>query len=325
MLSTHPHRVLSHASSEPDASRAAIQLEQSLIAPALEFLSRPSKGFRARLVELSYALSGGLGKEPPRAAIELVEMLHAGSLVIDDIEDDAELRRGAPALHRSLGLPRALNLGNWLYFVAISRIEDMGLTDASLLTMLRSTQACLLRCHEGQALDLSTRIDDVEQDEVRSLCLSISARKTAALMGLACEAGARAAGANDDKVRVLCRFGERLGLALQMLDDVSGVLNPARRDKGLEDLRERRLSWAWVFAADALSAGPFRKLVAHSSDPDEQAQVLEALAPHALSRGKPEIRGVLTRAQMELSQAFGEGPLLSIVREELSRLEHGYG
>ena len=78
--------------------------KQALGAPLESVLSRPGKEFRARLLTTSYLLAGGA---PPIAAEipALLEILHAGSLVVDDIEDDSESRRGAPSLHVAYGTP----------------------------------------------------------------------------------------------------------------------------------------------------------------------------------------------------------------------------
>ena len=72
----------------------------SLSGPLLELLGRPGKAFRSRLVEVAYALgreqTPGCGPMPPELPL-LVEVLHAGSLIVDDIEDDSAERRPRPA------------------------------------------------------------------------------------------------------------------------------------------------------------------------------------------------------------------------------------
>ena len=76
------------------------------------------KRFRAALVQWAYEFAGGTGRGP-EPVIDAVEMLHAGSLVIDDFEDGSWTRRGQPALHRVIGSARAVNAGNWMYFRAL--------------------------------------------------------------------------------------------------------------------------------------------------------------------------------------------------------------
>ncbi len=76
------------------------------------------KRFRATLLQRAFEFAGGEG-QPPAMVIDAVEMLHTGSLVIDDFEDDSLTRRQQPALHRVVGPARAVNAGNWMYFRAL--------------------------------------------------------------------------------------------------------------------------------------------------------------------------------------------------------------
>ena len=71
--------------------------------------------FRSRLVEIGWSLAGRDDVCPPVLPL-VVEVIHAGSLIVDDIQDDSPSRRRRPALHRLYGLPLALNVGNWFYF-----------------------------------------------------------------------------------------------------------------------------------------------------------------------------------------------------------------
>ncbi len=143
----------------PDHDHVPLELwERALFGPAREFLTRPGKEIRSRLVETGWLLCGGApGAHPPELPW-LVEILHAGSLIVDDIEDGSPERRGAPALHELVGLPLALNTGNWLYFWPLVLIERLGLPESRALALYRETSRVLVGCHQGQALDLSVRV-----------------------------------------------------------------------------------------------------------------------------------------------------------------------
>ncbi|HEU5074747.1 MAG TPA: polyprenyl synthetase family protein, partial [Polyangiaceae bacterium] len=143
-------------------------LRAGLYEPLREFLSRPSKEFRARLVESCWQLSGGTGAVPHRLA-SMVEVLHAGSLIVDDIEDASPERRGRPAVHVVHGLSVALNAGNWLYFMAYGLVEQLGLGPHVELGLYRWLSRTMARCHEGQALDLTVRMGLLSQAEVPKL------------------------------------------------------------------------------------------------------------------------------------------------------------
>jgi geranylgeranyl pyrophosphate synthase len=154
-------------------------------------------------------------------------------------------------------LPRALNAGNWLYFLPQALLARIPLSVEARLSAHERLSLCLLRCHEGQALDLQLRVDQLQQRDVAQVALTISRLKTGGLLGLASGLGALAAGAQDAHVTAIAELGRELGVGLQMLDDLSGVLNSARRHKALEDLRHRRVTWLWAFLAEELDRSAY--------------------------------------------------------------------
>jgi geranylgeranyl pyrophosphate synthase len=233
--------------------------EEALLAPVNDILSRSGKAIRASLVEATYALVRP-GERAPAAAIALVEILHAGSLIIDDIEDDSKVRRGGKAIHRIHGVPKALNAGNWMYFLAVEQIESLQLASDATLTLHRMVNRTLLDCHRGQALDLGMRVGEVLQSEVPTLVAETSLLKTGALTALGCAVGALAAGGSDEQVAAVAKFGRELGLALQQLDDLGNLSGTGPAAKRHEDLRNGRLTWPWAWAAELLEPLAYRNL-----------------------------------------------------------------
>src|SRR5882724_12857381 len=135
-------------------------------------------------VELGRAPNGLLGDA------EVVELIHAGSLVVDDIEDGSTIRRGKPALHIRYGLSTALNAGNWLYFWPFQLIRALELPNRTALSVYECYHRTLLRAHFGQAMDLGSRVDRLLQTRVPEVCLATMELKTGALMGFAMMLGA---------------------------------------------------------------------------------------------------------------------------------------
>ena len=131
--------------------------QHALIDPAREFLARPGKQFRARLVEAGWTLAGGAPSGTPLELLLAVELIHAGSLIVDDVQDGAVTRRGRPALHHMVGVPLALNTGGWLYFLPLVLIERAGFDVEVAAAIQRRVHQSMLVCHEGQALDLAWR------------------------------------------------------------------------------------------------------------------------------------------------------------------------
>jgi geranylgeranyl pyrophosphate synthase len=312
-----------------EAARVRWRLwHDSLYGPLADFLGRPGKEFRARLVHVSWQL-GGQKAAPPAELPAIVEALHAGSLIVDDIEDGSNYRRGQPALHCTHGLPRALNAGNWLYFWPALLLERLALSPEIELALHRSITHTLLRCHHGQALDLSVRVDDLKQQEVREVVLALTRLKSGSLMELAAEVGARAAGASDKSRESIATFGLRLGLGLQMLDDYSGIVSEKRCHKGHEDLLLGRATWAWAWAAELADGPGYGRLVALSKQvqardlhPEHLAAPLRDLIEE---RGRHAIHAHLTRALMEVEATCPEPSLLAALRSELELLEKSYG
>lgn len=303
--------------------------ERALIGLAREILGRPGKQFRARLVELAWALAGG--RRPLSARVgQLVEVVHAGSLIIDDIEDDSSRRRGRASLHRICGLPLALNTGNWLYFAAYQMIEQVAGDDAGRLELYRCLSRTMLRSHQGQAIDLSVDVTELRQRDVAEVADAAARLKTGVLMSFAAELGARAGGADPNQIAALSRFGEALGVGLQHLDDLGGLRCEARRDKGREDLAGRRLTWPWAYLATELDEVRFHGLQsklrhARAGDLDAlAAELAELLGDGAYRRAC----SLLERALAPLREVFGgatHAAALAELGDEIARLERSYG
>ncbi|RYZ06404.1 MAG: hypothetical protein EOO73_15610 [Myxococcales bacterium] len=302
----------------------------SLSGPLLELLSRPGKEFRSRLVEVAY----DVGRNDDSAAMPellplLVEILHAGSLIVDDIEDDSKYRRGKPALHLIVGVPLALNAANWLYFLPHSVLERLELRPEVELQVRRVLDRGVLRCHYGQALDLGARLGSLAQREVFDV-VSLSTRlKTGSLLELASELGGTAAGAAPELCQELAGFGREYGVALQMLDDVSGLFEERRAHKGHEDLVNGRPTWPWAWLAQKLDEVSYSRLQHRAREVEKRELHPEALAK-ALRRelGDAPYRCVhdqLGVAFARLERAVENKRVLDPLVEEIARLERAYG
>jgi geranylgeranyl pyrophosphate synthase len=321
-------RSLSQRSRDPLLSAVPAQLwDEALLDPLREFLGRPSKRFRARLVELGYRLAAGGDGAPPHELASIIESLHAGSLIVDDIEDESEFRRDAPCLHRNVGVPLALNAGNFLYFWPQVLLAQSGLPPAVRLRAHERLACCLMRCHQGQALDLSVRVHELEQADVPGVVMAVATLKTGGLLGLATALGALAAGASEARVEALAAFGRAIGVGLQMLDDMSGIQNPRRRSKALEDLGHARATFVWAWLAEELDAAPYeqlrRELAARSEDGVPEALV-ERLRFRLGAFGTRRVRAHFQSALAELSAVIGDNALFGEFAAELVRLERSY-
>jgi geranylgeranyl pyrophosphate synthase len=302
--------------------------ESALLDPARDILGRTGKGLRARLLECSWHLADGGPDGPPEMLPVMIELLHVGSLVIDDIEDDSPMRRGEPALHRKYGLPLALNTGNWLYFLPLALLSRLSMSDELRLALYEDISLALLRCHQGQALDLSVRITSVRKADVPGLVAGTTRMKTGSLMRLGAILGARAAGGSPETIAALGRFGAELGVGLQMLDDWSGIGVDGRREKGIADIKLARPTWPWVWLGeddDELSYAELLRQVRGLSIDWEAERVLERMRTILTPIAGGKIRAHLDMALEGLQEEFGQCEQVEAIRQDIDRLERAFG
>jgi geranylgeranyl diphosphate synthase type I len=205
---------------------------------------RSGKALRPTLALLS-AEAVGADVEVALAGAAAVELVHDFTLLHDDVMDDDHERRGRPAAWTVFGIGSAICAGDAMSLLA----QQVLLGDPSahrgeaLSVLLEATQTVIA----GQALDLSFegRVDVSVADY-----LSMSGKKTGALLGCSASIGAILAGASTNHVASLREFGEALGLAFQAVDDWLGIWgDPERVGKpAASDLRQRKSSLPIVMA-----------------------------------------------------------------------------
>lgn len=290
-----------------------------------EFLSRPGKEFRGELTKLFFRMFNDHQAVPPNLPL-VVEVLHAGSLVVDDVQDDSDTRRGRGSLHRLCGVPMAINVGNWLYFWAAELLADSNLSEPRRSFAQSLYNRSLLDCHYGQALDLSQRSSELAQNELQATVRATTELKSGSLLALSAALGALAGGANNECVLAAYQFGRDVGSALQMFDDLSGVLNVNKAHKGLEDLRNDRPTWVWAWLADSQTPEQFVRLrkmaasIACGGDPGLFLAELRVL----LKGQKDAVKHWIDSAFERLQSALPAATNLTVLRCELQRLERSY-
>jgi len=270
-------------------------MDSYLLNPLREFLDRPSKKIRGRMVEIGFRLAatGDVDQEFLRnqrwieSAGNLLESLHSASLIIDDIQDNSHERRGEPTVHRKHGMPLALNAGNWLYFWPLQNIDEWDVEDSVKLRVYRVCHKGLLRAHFGQALDVGLNIFNTSQNKIKGTCLASLELKSGALMAMALSLGA-VLGSKERALDLLCdRFGHAFGIALQMFDDAGNASQ--KGPKQYEDLLLKRPSWLVAVAADQLSEedfSQFRKAVGLLPDTEALEKLLKEFNLIELARSE---------------------------------------
>ncbi|MFC6082963.1 polyprenyl synthetase family protein [Sphaerisporangium aureirubrum] len=192
------------------------------------------KALRPALAVLSARAAGAPPDLPSAAAVELV---HAFSLLHDDIMDGDRVRRHRPAAWTLFGRSEAILAGDALLALAGELLAAAGTPGHAAAA--HSLSAATRRLIAGQAMDLEfERRAEVGLEE----CLRMSADKTGALLACSCAIGALAAGAPPALPQALAAFGAEAGLAFQLVDDLLGIWgSPETTGKPvLSDLRARK-------------------------------------------------------------------------------------
>ena len=192
--------------------------------PAVNDLCRHVERYRGKMLRPTLVIVSGLaftedgetlsGEHDVIAAT--VEMIHMSTLVHDDVLDEAEIRRRGTTVNHLHGNEMAVMLGDYLIsnaFHLCSRVGDPALN-------LRLGEVTNTLC-EGELVQLSRR-HDLTLDE--NTYFEIVRRKTGALVGVSCELGAMLAGADASASAAMRLFGESLGVAFQIQDDLLDLL-----------------------------------------------------------------------------------------------------
>jgi len=209
-------------------ARLRQSIQHSLLAPA--------KRIRAALVMIS-AKHWGAAPERAINAACAVEMVHAASLILDDLPamDNAMLRRGLEANHKVFGEATAILSAIGLLSKAFGVISgDAGLTEPHRIAIINRLSAAIGPggLVAGQELDLNGEAEKSTQPGIEAMYSG----KTGALFAVAAEIGAIIGGADERGINAMADYGNRLGLAFQTLDDVLDAV--ADIDQAGKDVRK---------------------------------------------------------------------------------------
>ena len=184
----------------------------------LPYIKRGGKRIRPTLAFLCCNAVGGNSQKIIKPAA-IIELFHNFTLIHDDIEDNSDMRRGEPTLHKIYGIPVALNSGDAFYTSIWQAILDLELKEKDKISLAKLYGSAFRRVVEGQGIELNWHIKnnfDISENDY----LNMISGKTAALLGLSCELGAYLGGANKSNTNSLKSAGEYLGFSFQIKDDV---------------------------------------------------------------------------------------------------------
>jgi len=217
-------------------------------------LKQKGKKIRPTLVLLSAKIAGKVNERSYRGAI-LVELLHTATLVHDDVVDSSEERRGFPSINAVWKNKVAVLIGDYLLSRGLLLSVDNNDTDF-LQVMTRTVK----RMSEGELLQISkTRKLNIDEETY----FRIISDKTASLLSTCCEIGALSAG-DDLKIRnSLKNYGENLGIAFQIKDDIldfNGKNGFLGKPLG-GDVKEKKITLPLIYALNKSDKAERKKII----------------------------------------------------------------
>ncbi|NJN82505.1 MAG: polyprenyl synthetase family protein [Caldilineaceae bacterium] len=253
------------------------------------------KRLRPLLCLLACAEVGGdPGDALPAAAG--IEILHNFSLVHDDIEDGDEVRRHRATVWKIWGIAQGINVGDAMFslaYAALQRLPRRGVSAETTLAALDLFTQTNLALTEGQHLDI-----DFEQRDLVSVdeYLRMIQGKTAALIGASVAIGALIGGATAEQDAALQRFGQSMGLAFQIQDDILGIWgDPTATGKSAgNDVLRRKKSLPLLYALNQPEVGERLQRLLDSTDFGSE-QLPEALTLLAQSGARQAAEAEMAR------------------------------
>ena len=216
-------------------------------------LRRKGKQMRPLLVLLTAGLNGKI-TESAYVAATLIELLHTASLVHDDVVDEAEERRGALSINALWNSKIAVLVGDYLLSKGL-----LVSVETSRYDMLEIVSEAVRSMSEGELLQIQkARKLNITEDDYYKIII----RKTAALISACTATGARSVTEDQDTIQLMKDFGENIGIAFQIRDDILDYTANSLTGKIVgNDIKERKITLPLIHALELASSGRRKEIM----------------------------------------------------------------
>ncbi len=236
--------------------RNAMKSDVPLVDLVVKYIwKQKGKKIRPLLVLYSSKIAGEINERSFRGAT-LVEMLHTATLIHDDVVDDAQQRRGFPSINAVWKNKVAVLMGDYL----LSRGLMLSVENEDF-DFLKTITASVRRMSEGELNQINkTKKLDIDKEAY----FKIISDKTASLLSTCCEIGARSATEDEEKISALRDFGENLGIAFQIKDDILDYVGTSKitgKPKG-GDIKEKKITLPLIHALSVAERRESEKIIA---------------------------------------------------------------
>jgi geranylgeranyl diphosphate synthase, type I len=252
----------------------------------------------------------------PKKFIDLAtvfEVIHNGTLVVDDFEDQSEKRRGKSTLHLLYGGDVAINAGNVIYFLPLKVFDNLDISDQQKLLTYQIYVNEMVNLGFGQAIEIAWHKGLVDTSNITERSyLQMCAFKTGGLARMAAKIAAMVSGADQMLIDKIGKFTESLGIVFQIQDDILNItVNELSDKKGIgDDITEGKRSLPVIYALKNLSEQKSKRLMdillSHTND---KALMLEAI--YLIREGKGIEESQVVMEKLSADAWMGLEPLLT--------------
>lgn len=237
------------------------------------------------LLEAALAVGGEVDPVLPAAAG--AECGHVASLIHDDIIDGDDLRRGRPSVQHKYGLDEAIVAGDALLFDMFASLVEChraGVAAARVVGALDAVARAGLDLCRGQSLEAEVSRSRRFESEAY---LTVARLKTASFFRGACESGAILGGGSPESVKALATYGEQLGIAFQIHDDLLAYTSDTQTTgkRGTSDVQNGRLTLPVILAYERSEPSQRQLIMESLTSPADPEHALDVLGEVLLSTG----------------------------------------
>ncbi|MFM2230806.1 MAG: hypothetical protein RL607_2064 [Bacteroidota bacterium] len=263
-------------------------------------VNRKGKQMRPMFVFLTAKmLNEGKVHERTYRGASVIELIHTATLVHDDVVDDSNRRRGFFSINALWKNKIAVLVGDYLLSKGLLLSIDHGDFD-----LLRIISVAVREMSEGELLQIEkARRLDITED----IYYEIIRQKTATLIAACCALGARSVSDNEEEVERMRKFGELIGMAFQIKDDLFDYTDDAIGKPTGIDIKEQKMTLPLIYALNNCS-------------PKEKSWCINSIKNH--NKDKKRVKEVIQFVKDKNGLAFAEQKMMAFKEEALALLHH---
>lgn len=263
-------------------------------------VNRKGKQMRPMFVFLTAKmLNNGLVEERTYRGASVIELIHTATLVHDDVVDDSNRRRGFFSINALWKNKIAVLVGDYLLSKGLLLSIDHGDFD-----LLRIISVAVREMSEGELLQIEkARRLDITED----IYYEIIRQKTATLIAACCALGARSVSDDDEAVERMRKFGELIGMAFQIKDDLFDYTDDAIGKPTGIDIKEQKMTLPLIYALNNCSS-------------KEKSWCINSIKNH--NKDKKRVKEVIQFVKDKNGLAFAEQKMMEFKEEALALLTH---